>query len=139
MIHQHLPNDARIVDEVFNVIAKPGLEKVGWLLAMIAVYGKMPAELEGFTWNEDNSINIRSKKRPIHPLHPQWVFIFQLKEKQPLKKKSCWNPLVVSLTDAMNKEQINLSIDCLILAHKIRKIYYTPIKRQKQLPALVSA
>ena len=106
---------------------------------MVAVYGKSPIELEGFTWNEDNSINIKSKKRPIHPLHPQWVFIFQLKEKQPLKKKSCWNPLVVSLTDAMNKEQINLSIDGLILAHKIRKIYYTPIKRQKQLPALVSA
>jgi len=139
MIHQHLPNDARIVDEVFNVVAKPGLSKVGWLLAMVAVYGKSPAELEGFTWNEDNSINIKSKKRSISPLHPQWVFIFQLKEKQPPKRKNCWNPLVVSLTDAMDQGKINLSIDGLILAHKIRKIYYTPIKRQKQFSALVSA
>ena len=139
MIHQHLPNDARIVDEVFNVVAKPGLAKVGWLLAMVAVYGKSPTELEGFTWNEDNSINIKSKKRSISPLHPQWVFIFQLKEKQPSKRKGCWEPLIVSLGEAMDNEDINLSIEGLILAHKIRKIYYTPLKRRKQFSALVSA
>ena len=105
MIHQHLPSDPRIVDEVFNVVAKPGLEDVGWLLGMVAVYGKSPEELKGFSWNEDNSINLQSKKRPVRPLHPQWVFIFQLKEKQPFTRKSRWNPLVARLDKAVNEKR----------------------------------
>jgi len=139
MIHQHLPSDPRIVDEVFNVVAKPGLEDVGWLLGMVAVYGKSPEELKGFTWNEDNSINIQSKKRPIRPLHPQWVFIFQLKEKQPFTRKSRWNPLVARLDKAVDEEKINLSVDSLLLAHKVRKVYYTPLKPQKRFESLALA
>ena len=139
MIHQHLPSDPRIVDEVFNVVAKPGLEEVGWLLGMVAVYGKNPEELEGFTWNEDNSINLKAKKRAIRPLHPQWVFIFQLKEKQPFNLKGRWVSLLNSLKDASKQDRIGLSIESLLLAHRVRKVYYTPIKLQKKYSALVSA
>ena len=92
MIHMHLPSDPRIVDEVFNVVAKPGLEDVGWLLGMVAVYGKSPEELKGFTWNEDNSINIQSKKRPLRPLHPQWVFSFSSKKNSPSLGRAVGTP-----------------------------------------------
>jgi len=141
MLHQNSPSDARIVDEVFNVVAKPGLEEVGWLLGMVAVYGKTPEELEGFTWNEDNSINLKSKKRAIRPLHPQWVFIFQLKEKQPFNAKGRWGSLLKSLEKAKTEQRIGLTIKNLLLAHRVRKVYYTPLRLQKQYPdsALVSA
>ena len=98
-------------------------------MAMVATYGKTPSELKGFTWNEDNSINIPSKKRPVRPLHPQWVFIFQLKEKQPSKKKG-WSPLCRSLALAQDQGLIKLSTEGVLLAHKVRKVYYTPIKQQ---------
>lgn len=129
MLHMHLPSDARIVDEIFSLTGKPKCCDEGWLMAMVATFGKTPSELKGFTWNEDNSINIPSKKRPIRPLHPQWVFIFQLKEKQPSKKKG-WSPLCRSLTSAQDRGLIKLSTEGVLLAHKVRKVYYTPLKQQ---------
>tara|TARA_R100000005_G_scaffold95851_1_gene79128 strand:- start:1145 stop:1645 length:501 start_codon:yes stop_codon:yes gene_type:complete len=137
MLHKRLPTDPRIVDEIFSTVTKPGLEEVGWLLAMVATYGKTPLELKGFSWNEDNSINIPSKKRSVRPLHPQWVFLFQLKEKQPSKLKSRWNSLTQCLSQALEQDQINLKVEGLLLAHKVRKVYYTPLKQQKQ--SLVTA
>ena len=128
MLHMHLPSDARIVDEIFSLTGKPKCRDEGWLMAMVATYGKTPNELKGFTWNEDNSINIPSKKRPIRPLHPQWVFIFQLKEKQPSRKKG-WSPLCRSLLLAQNQGLIKLSTEGVLLAHKVRKVYYTPLKQ----------
>ena len=139
MIHQHLPSDPRIVDEVFSVVAKPGLKDVGWLMGMVAVYGRSPEELKGFTWNDDNSINIKSKKRPLRPLHPQWVLIFQLKEKQPSNLKGRWDPLVTRLETAISEEKTAVTIEGMLLAHKVRKVYYTPIKRQKQFGSLAVA
>ena len=62
MLHMHLPTDPRIVDEIFSLKTQSDMEDVGWLLAMIVTYGKTPLELKGFTWNDDNSINIKSKK-----------------------------------------------------------------------------
>jgi len=129
MLHMHLPSDARIVDEIFSLTGKPKCRDEGWLMAMVATYGKTPAELKGFTWNEDNSINIPSKKRPIRPLHPQWVFIFQLKEKQPSRKKG-WSPICRNLSSALEDGSVNLSMEGVLLAHKVRKVYYTPLKQQ---------
>lgn len=129
MIHRHLPSDQRIIDEVFSLTALPGLHEVGWLLGMVATFGKTPTELKGFTWNEDGTINITSKKRPVAPLHPQWSFLFQLKEKQPSKKKSCWNTLSDQLTKALEANNFTVTVDGLLLAYKVRKIYYTPLKR----------
>lgn len=129
MLHMHLPSDARIVDEIFSLTGKPKCRDEGWLMAMVATYGKTPSELKGFTWNEDNTINIPSKKRPVRPLHPQWVFIFQLKEKQPSKKKG-WSPLCRSLSSALEDGSVNLSMEGVLLAHKVRKVYYTPLKQQ---------
>lgn len=132
MLHKRLPTDPRIVDEIFSTVTKPGLEEVGWLLAMVATYGKTPEELKGFTWNEDNSINISSKKRAVRPLHPQWVFLFQLKEKQPSRTKSRWSALNKSLSQALEENRVNLKVEGLLLAHKVRKVYYTPLKQQKE-------
>ena len=106
---------------------------------MVAVYDRSPEELKGFTWNEDNSINIESKKRPLRPLHPQWVLIFQLKEKQPSNLKGRWDPLVTRLETAISEEKTAVTIEGMLLAHKVRKVYYTPIKRQKQFGSLAVA
>lgn len=125
----HLPSDARIVDEIFSLTSKPRCRDEGWLMAMVATYGKNPDELKGFTWNDDNTINIPSKKRPIRPLHPQWVFIFQLKEKQPSKKKG-WSSLCSRFASAQERGLINLSTESVLLAHKVRKVYYTPLRQR---------
>lgn len=129
MLHMHLPTDPRIVDEIFSLKTKNGMEDVGWLLAMVATYGKTPSELKGFTWNDDHSINIKSKKRSLRPLHPQWVFLFQLKEKQPFNLKSRWSTLNSSLEKTCGYGNVSLTIKGLLLAHKVRKVYYTPLKR----------
>ena len=129
MLHMHLPSDARIVDEIFSVTAMPDWVEEGWLLAMIATYGKTAEELKGFTWNKDNTINIATRKKPVRPLHPQWVFIFQLKEKQPSKLKSRWSALAKRLVKAQKESIFKLSVEGLLLAHKVRKVYYTPLKQ----------
>ena len=131
MLHKHLPTDPRIVDEIFSLKTQSSMEDVGWLLAMVATYGKTPAELKGFSWNDDNSINIKAKKRSIRPLHPQWVFLFQLKEKQPSRTKSCWNALSEALSQAQDTGLVS-RIDDVLLAHKVRKIYYTPARRPQK-------
>lgn len=130
MLHMRLPSDARIVDEIFSVTAMPDWVEEGWLLAMIATYGKTAEELKGFTWNKDNTINIETRKKPVRPLHPQWVFIFQLKEKQPSKLKSRWSALIKRLAKAQKESVFKLSIEGLLLAHKVRKVYYTPLKQK---------
>ena len=136
MIHTHLPTDPRIVDEIFSLTETPGLEEVGWLLAMVATYGKSPTELEGFTWKDD-TIQIKSKKRPVRPLHPQWVFLFQLKEKQP--KKINWKKILKTLSKQRTLGRIHIDVLSLLLAYKVRKIYYTPIKQQKEALCLLAS
>jgi hypothetical protein len=114
MIHTHLPTDPRIVDEIFSLTATPGLEEVGWLLGMVATYGKSPVELEGFTWKDD-TIEIKSKKRPVRPLHPQWVFLFQLKEKQPVRKN--WKKILKTLDKQRKLGRIHVDVLSLLLAY----------------------
>ena len=128
---RHLPNDQRVVDEVFSMTAKS--KPVGWLMGMVATFGRTPEELEGFSWNDDHSINIKANKRPLRPLHPQWVLLFQLKEKQPSRMESRWSVLSSSLIDALMDDKCHVSLDGLIFSYKVRKIYYTSLKRQKRM------
>ena len=130
---RHLPNDPRVVDEVFSMKARPNHEDIGWLMGMVATFGRTPEQLEGFTWNDDDSINIKTNKRPLRPLHPQWVFLFQLKEKQPSRMKSRWSVLSSSLNEALADDKCHVSLEGLIFSYKVRKIYYTSLKRQKRL------
>ena len=132
MTIRNVPRDQDILDEFFSLMTKPGLEKVAWLFGMVAVYGKTPEDLKDFSWNEDYSINLQCKKRAVRPLHPQWVFLFQLKEKQPSKTKSCWE----SLSKALNQTQddgLVSQLDEVLLAHKVRKLYYTPTKQRRTI------
>jgi hypothetical protein len=130
MTLRNVPRDQAILDQFFSLTSKPGFEKVAWLFGMVAVYGKTPEELKSFTWNEDLTINLQCKKRPVRPLHPQWVFLFQLKEKQPFKGKSCWTSLVKKLTQIQNTGLVS-PLDDVLLAHKVRKVYYTPSKQHR--------
>ena len=129
MTLRDVPKDQQILDEYFSLLTTPGSEKMAWLFGMVAVYGKTPGQLEGFKWNEDHTITLKDKKRRINPLHPQWAFLFQLKEKQPFKKKSCWLALTQSLAQAQHQGLV-LNTDSLLLAHKVRKVYYTPLKQR---------
>ena len=127
-------SDQCIVDEYFHLSSKKSNRKLGWLLGMIAVYGKSPKELEGFTWNADNTINIKGKKKPLSPLHPQWVFLFQLKEKQP-RKSDCWVSLCNEFEQGVKANEIKLTTSKLLLSHGIRKLVYQ-YENVKQPPVL---
>ena len=132
MTLRNVPRDQDILDEFFSLTAKPGLCKTAWLFGMVAVYGKTPEELKHFSWNDDHTINIRCKKRPIRPLHPQSVFLFQLKEKQPSTMKSCWESVSKALADAQDTGLVS-HLDDVLLAHKVRKVYYTPTKQHRSI------
>jgi hypothetical protein len=70
------PTDQRIVNDYFKLLSFSKLKNVAWLYGMIATYGVKPDKLWDFKWGPDNSIFIKNKKRPIYPLHPQWVIFF---------------------------------------------------------------
>lgn len=132
MNHQP-PVDQRIVDEVFKLITNPKTKDVGWLYAMVATYGLKPDELQGFTWGSDLTLFVKNKKRSVSPLHPQWVLLFELKEKQPRALRSCWKSLHSSLCQAMAYQVVSLNITDLLLAYRLRKSHYQSIKRKKAL------
>lgn len=125
------PVDQRIVNEYFQLIANPKTKDIGWLYGMVATYGLKPEELLDFSWSSDNTVLIKTKKRPVLPLHPQWVFIFGLKEKQPRELRSCWKSLHSSLCHAMAYQLVSLNITDLLLAHRLRKSHYRSFKRKK--------
>jgi len=134
------PLDQRIVDEFFQLESRRGSKGIAWLYGMIATYGVKPEELEsGYRW-DGTAIVLTTKKRPIRPLHPQWVFLFQLKEKQPHKLQGCWNPLFASLYRAMAHQQVSFNITDLLLAHRLRRSYYRQLKQQQaSVPAYAVA
>ena len=108
---------------------------------MIATFGLDPDQLDGFTWNNDYSINLKNKKRAIQPLHPQWTFLFELKEKQPCKNEDCLSSVRSSLYRAMAFEKTQLRIRDLLEAYEIRKNFYKNAMQQQrqESPSLVSA
>lgn len=128
---QSPPVDQRIVDEYFQLASHRKTKDVAWLYGMVATYGLKPDELSGFEWGTDNTIHIPSKKRNIRPLHPQWVLLFGLKEKQPCKLQSCWDSLSFSLYRSIAYQDIHLNVTDLLLAYRIRKNYSRSFKKQR--------
>ena len=122
------PLDQRIVDEYFSLAAQRNTRHVAWLFGMVATFGLSPDQL----WNEvlvkwqDNSLVLATRKRPIKPFHPQWVTLFQLKEKQPKNYLDCYGKIKNDLYCAIAHQRITLNITDLLLAHRVRKSYYKP-------------
>ena len=131
MTHQP-PLDQRIVDEYFRLVSSRKTKDIGWLYGMVATYGLKPQELVNLDWGPDRSISVPDKKRLVRPLHPQWAFLFGLKEKQPRNLQSCLPSIRSSLYEAMALQNVELNITDLVLAHKMRRNHY---RQLKQLPA----
>jgi hypothetical protein len=127
---QSLPVDQRIVDEFFQLASQRKTKNVAWLYGMVATYGLKPNELCGFEWGPDDTIHVPSKKRPVRPLHNQWVLLFGLKEKRPHVMRSRWESLSVSLYHAIAYQEVRLNITDLLLAHRIRKNYARSFKQK---------
>ena len=124
------PLDQRIVDEYFRLASSKKTKNVSWLYGMVASYGLKPEQLFNFKWEVDYSISIPDKKRRIRPLHPQWVFLFSLKEKQPRDLQGCLPSIISSMYEAMAFQDVQLNITDLVLAHKIRRNHYRQVKQQ---------
>jgi hypothetical protein len=129
MNHQP-PLDQRIVDEYFRLASSRKTKDIAWLYAMVATYGIKPEELSDFDWGPEYAVSIPGKKRLVRPLHPQWAFLFGLKEKQPHNLQSCYLSLCSHLYEAMAFQDVQLNITDLILAHKLRKNHYRQVKQQ---------
>lgn len=122
------PLDQRIVDEYFYLASQRNTRHVAWLFGMVATFGLTPDQL----WNEvlvdwqGNSLVLAARKRPLKPFHPQWVMLFQLKEKQPKRYLDCYEKMKSDLYHAIAHQKITLNITDLLLAHRMRKSYYKP-------------
>lgn len=70
-------------------------------------------------------------------MHPQWVLLFQLKEKQPSKLENCFKEIQEKLEAGIKNKVIALNLTDLILSYRIRKDFYQPKKvdQQTQSPA----
>tara|TARA_S200002703_G_scaffold80985_1_gene69873 strand:- start:603 stop:1034 length:432 start_codon:yes stop_codon:yes gene_type:complete len=119
------PTDQRIVNDYFSLLASRKLKNVAWLYGMIATYGIKPDKLWDFNWGPENSIIVKSRKKPIYPLHPQWVILFGLKQKRPQQLWGRIKSLCYGLYQEMANQKIDLNITDLLLAHKIRRKYYS--------------
>ena len=139
-MERNFPDDQQIVEEYFDLATNRKTKKLSWLYGMIATFGLDPDQLDGFTWNNDYSINLKNKKRAIQPLHPQWTFLFELKEKQPCKSEDCLSSVRSSLYRAMAFEKTQLRIRDLLEAYEIRKNFYkNAMQEQRQeSPSLAS-
>ena len=131
------PLDQRIVDDFFQLAQSRKTYRLAWFYGMLATFGVKAEHLWGFTWNPDGTINIQNKKKPIRPMHPQWVFLFQLKEKQPSDLEDCWKDAWLLIYKAMACKEVQCNVFELLLAYKMRKAFYKPAKPSKVLePAL---
>jgi hypothetical protein len=124
--HVSPPVDQRIVDDYFKLCKSKKNNKLAWFYGMLATFGVKPDQLKQFKWNEDGTINIPSRKKPVRPMHPQWVFLFGLKEKQPSNIEDCWNNAWLLIYQAMACKEIECNIIELLIAYKIRKAFYSP-------------
>ncbi len=140
-MERNFPDDQQIVEEYFDLATNRKTKKLSWLYGMVATFGLDPDQLDGFTWNNDYSINLKNKKRAIQPLHPQWTFLFELKEKQPCKSEDCLSSVRSSLYRAMAFEKTQLRIRDLLEAYEIRKNFYKNAMQQQpqESPSLASA
>jgi len=118
------PVDQQIVDEFFQLSANRKTRDIAWVYAMVSTYGIKPDDLYAFHWGSDSTINVCRLKRPIQPLHPQWAIIFDLEQKQPSDLESCLDEMLLNYYKAISLGEINLTVNDLRLAHKIRKQHY---------------
>jgi len=128
---QQLPVDQRIVDEYFQLISNRKTKDIGWLYAMVATFGLKPEELSGFSWGPGGVVSLSNRKRPVAPFHPQWVHLFELKEKEPCTRQGSWVSLCTSLYRSMAYQDITLNVTDLLLAHRLRKNHYQNFKQQQ--------
>jgi hypothetical protein len=128
-MHIQPPLDQRIVDEYFHLVGNKKTKDIAWLYGMIATYGLRLEELNGFSWHSESDIKIHTKKRAIRPIHPQWLILFNLKEKQPRDLRSRWFPLCSSFYELIACQAVSLNITDLILAHTLRKKHCKQIKQ----------
>jgi hypothetical protein len=128
---QPIPVDQRIIDTYFQLKGQRGSKGVAWLFAMLATYGVKPEELTSFEWGPNNSLVLFNKKRPVLPLHPQWVFLFDLNKKRPCETQDHLDSLVLQLYRLMAHQTIDLNVTDLLLAHRIRKNYYKSVKKRQ--------
>lgn len=132
------PIDQVIVDDYFKLYSLRSFSSACWLYGMLATYGIRLNELKGFNWNTDNTITVSSRKRRIKPLHPQWLYLFQLKEKQPSNIEDCLETIESKLIKAIENQKIKLNFTDLQLAYQIRKNYYQKKKQNPQKQFLSS-
>lgn len=133
---QPIPVDQRIVDAYFQLNSQRGNKSVAWLFGVIATYGVKPEDLSSFDWGPNHTLVLSNKKRPVNPLHPQWVFLFDLQKKRPCEMQDRLDSLALQLYRLMAHQAIDLNITDLLLAHGMRKNHYKSIKqRQPSSPA----
>ena len=128
-MNQATPVDQRIVDSYFQLHNQRGNKGVAWLFGMVATYGVKPEELSSFDWGPNPSLVLPNKKRPINPLHPQWVFLFNLNKKRPCEMQDRLGSLVPQLYRLMAHQAIDVNITDLLLAYSMRKNHYKSIKQ----------
>jgi hypothetical protein len=128
-----VPTDQNIIDEYFRLNFIPGCHSISGVFALVAVYGKHPKELNHFQWGPRDSILLPGRKRPIYPLHPQWVALFNLKKK--IRDTDKIGTFGLRLEQAIQKGQVQIDIPSLLLSYKMRKVFYQPIKRKQLVPA----
>jgi hypothetical protein len=137
---QPIPVDQRIVDDFFQLNCQRSQKPVAWLFGMIATYGVKPEDLHSFEWGEDGALVLNNKKRPIRPLHPQWVFLFELQKKRPCEMQDRIPALTSQLYRLMAHEGVGVNVTDLILAHRLRKQHYKSIRQhQPSSPAYAGA
>lgn len=137
---QPIPVDQRIVDTYFQLNGQRNTKSAAWLFGMIATYGIKPEDLTAFDWGPDNTLVLVNKKRPISPLHPQWVFLFELQKKRPCELHDRLGSLVPQLYRLMAHQAIDVNVTDLLLAYGMRKNHYKSIKqRQPSLLAFAGA
>lgn len=126
------PVDQQILDEFFRLSKKH--HEVAWLFGMIATYGIKPDHLKDFEW-AGQSIQIKNRKKPLHPLHPQWVILFELQSKEPRNFLGSWEKTCVNLYRMMALQQISMNITDLLLAYNTRKKCPLYTKQRQTPPA----
>jgi len=122
-----VPVDQQIVDLYFGLRENKRTKHLAWVLGMIATYGVKPDRLKNSYIDTNNNLVVVGRKKPVPPLHPQWVFLFGLNSYCPHKdlESTCQD-----LYHDMAHNKIQLNITDLLLAHKLRKHTYQ--KNQKR-------
>jgi len=136
----HAPPDQAVLDNYFKLASNRQMTSVCWLYGMLATFGVHPQELKGFSWNSDGTITVLNKKRKVKPLHPQWLILFSLKEKQPSNIEDRFEILETKLNQVIKSQKITVNITDLQLAYRLRRSFYQKKKadlQKKYLSSLV--